>query len=154
MKLKEIGKIKEVNEGFIIQIHDEYKEALTGLEEFSHMLVLWAFHLIDHEPNEHLLMNSPYVKGPDTMGTFATRSPIRPNPIGLTTCSIIKINREDGIIHLPYIDALDGTPVLDIKPYEGCLDRVRDLNPPAWCKHWPKYLEESGHFDWSKEFNF
>ena len=64
------------------------------------------------------------------MGTFATRSPERPNPIALTPAYVTYIDHENGIIGLAYIDANDGTPVVDIKPYTPSLDRVESPEVP------------------------
>ena len=55
---------------------------------------------------------------------------------------------------LAYIDAENGTPVLDVKPYTPSLDRVERPDVPGWCAHWPKSAEASGDFDWEKVFNF
>ena len=87
------------------------------------------------------------------MGIFATRSPVRPNPIALTV-EIIDIDSENGRIHIAYIDANDGSPLLDLKPYTPSLDRVERPEVPGWCGHWPKSLEESADFAWENEFNF
>lgn len=88
------------------------------------------------------------------MGIFATRSPIRPNPIALSTVEIIHIDYQKGLIQIAYIDANDTTPVLDIKPYTPSLDRVETPGVPEWCCHWPKSLEQSASFAWEEEFNF
>jgi tRNA (Thr-GGU) A37 N-methylase len=88
------------------------------------------------------------------MGIFATRSPVRPNPIALTAVQAIEIDYEKGVIHIAWIDANDGSPVLDIKPYTPSLDRIEAPGVPEWCSHWPKSVEESGHFDWENEFIF
>ena len=96
----------------------------------------------------------PYTKGPDTLGVFATRSPQRPNPLALSCAYVTYMDADKGILGLSYIDADDGSPVLDIKPYTPSLDRVEHVEVPAWCAHWPKCVEESGEFDWESEFNF
>ena len=88
------------------------------------------------------------------MGVFATRSPIRPNPIALTTVEIIHLNYQKGLIQIAYIDANDNTPLIDIKPYTPSLDRVETPGVPEWCNHWPKSLEQSAYFTWEDEFNF
>ena len=88
------------------------------------------------------------------MGLFATRSPVRPNPLALTTVHVLRIDYAKGLIQIDYIDANDGTPVLDIKPYTPSLDRVETPAVPEWCSHWPKSLEESETFAWEDEFNF
>lgn len=96
----------------------------------------------------------PYTHGPGRMGTFATRSPQRPNPIALSCAYATFIDAENGIIGLAYTDAADQSPVLDIKPYTPSLDRVEEPQVPEWCSHWPKNVEGSGDFDWDSEFNF
>src|SRR5690554_969082 len=88
----------------------------------------------------------PYRDAPEKVGIFATRSPIRPNPILLTVVNIITIVNER--IYVAFIDAEEGTPVIDIKPYHPATDRVKDLEVPKWCSHWPKWYEDSADFDW------
>jgi tRNA (Thr-GGU) A37 N-methylase len=101
-----------------------------------------------------LIEKSPYKASPKMLGTFATRSPERPNPIGLTCAYVTYIDAENGKIGLAYIDAKDGTPILDIKPYTPSFDRVENPIVPQWCADWPKNLETSGDFDWGAVFNF
>lgn len=102
------------------------REALRGINEYSHLWLLWGFHeAIRREDNEETSNNwSPTVRPPrlggnKRMGVFATRSPFRPNPIGLTSVKLIRI--EDTTQGLTLIvtgaDLLDGTPIYDIKPY-------------------------------------
>ncbi|MCP4177093.1 MAG: tRNA (N6-threonylcarbamoyladenosine(37)-N6)-methyltransferase TrmO, partial [bacterium] len=96
----------------------------------------------------------PYKKGPDKVGVFATRSPVRPNPIALSLIYIINIDYDKGLIYIPYIDADIGTPVLDLKPYHLSTDNPASVSVPEWCSHWPKSIEQSGEFNWEAEFNF
>ncbi len=95
----------------------------------------------------------PYKKGPENVGIFATRSPIRPNPILLSTIEVSNIDFLQGHIYTPYIDAENGSIVLDIKPY-NMSERVKNCTVPDWCKHWPQWYEDSALFDWNNEFNF
>lgn len=88
------------------------------------------------------------------MGIFATRSPVRPNPIALTTSQIIYINYETGMIQVAYIDANNNSPVIDLKPYTPSFDRIENPIVPKWCSHWPKSSDESQNFNWENEFNF
>ena len=90
---------------------------------------------------------------PEKLGIFSTRSPARPNPIASTVVQILSIEK-DGTINIPYIDADDNTPILDIKPYHPSTDKVKNIQLPDWCDHWPKSLEESADFDWESEFTF
>lgn len=150
-----IGKIS-VREGEIfIELEPKYIPALQALDGFSHLNVIWWFSGFDNEEARNVFeVPQPYKTAPAVMGIFATRSPVRPNPIALTAVQVIHTDYEKGIIQIPYIDANDGTPVLDIKPYTPSLDRVENPGVPAWCVHWPKSLEQSGNFDWENEFNF
>jgi len=88
------------------------------------------------------------------MGVFATRTPMRPNPIGLTTVYVLSIDEEKGLIEVPFLDADNNTPMLDIKPYTPSFDRIENPEVPDWCSHWPKSSEDSGDFNWENEFNF
>jgi len=99
----------------VLKILPEFEPGLTDIEGFSHLFVIWEF---DRSPRvelrrRDLLATPPSDNRPH--GVFATRSPRRPNPIGLTT---VELRRREGIeLHVRGVDMLDGTPILDIKPY-------------------------------------
>ncbi len=94
----------------VLKIIPEFEAGLTDIEGFSHLMVIWEF---DRAQGFELLGAPPTDDRPH--GVFATRSPRRPNPIGLTTVELI---RRDGVdLHVRGVDMLDGTPILDIKPY-------------------------------------
>lgn len=158
MKKKEfeispIGYIRIEKGNFCLEIDREYIPALKELGTFSYVNVLWWCHLHDNEESRKKLeCKQPYKKSPSRIGVFATRSPLRPNPIALTAVSILKIDYNKGIIHIPYIDAENGTPIIDLKPYHPSIDRIRDVSVPEWCSHWPKWYEDSADFDWESEF--
>lgn len=153
--VKQIGVIRSDGQGFRIVLSPAYKKALIGLEGFSHINILWWFSGCDNESDRSVFVEAkPYTKGPETLGTFATRSPRRPNPIALSSARVTYIEAGNGIIGLAYIDADDQSPVLDIKPYTPSLDRVEIPEMPVWCRHWPNNVESSGNFDWESEFNF
>lgn len=150
-----IGKISVTEGGMFIELEPKYISALKALDGFSHINIIWWFSDFDNEEARNVFETpQPYKNAPAVMGIFATRSPIRPNPIALTAVQVIHINYEKGIIQIAYIDANDGTPVLDIKPYTPSLDRVETPSVPKWCSHWPMSLEQSENFDWENEFNF
>lgn len=153
--LKEIGNVFCDNSGFGIKIKSQYRRGLAALEGFSHVLVLWWASQCDSERDRAILAESkPYKKGPETVGIFATRSPGRPNPIGVSAAQVTFIDLENGLVGLTWADAYHGTPVLDIKPYTPSVDRVEAPISPEWCAHWPQSVETSGDFDWEQEFNF
>ena len=150
-----IGRIQNNENGTVIEIAPKYIPAMKALEGFSHINVIWWFSGSDNNDARNTLdAPKPYKNAPDTMGIFATRSPIRPNPIALTAVEVIHIDYQKGLIQIAYIDANDNTPVLDIKPYTPSLDRVETPGVPEWCSHWPKSLEQSAYFAWEDEFNF
>lgn len=153
--VKSIGKVRVDDIGMRIELKKEFIPALTNIEGFGYINVLWWFDQSDYlDSRSKLVEKSPYKDSPDTLGTFATRSPERPNPIGLTCVYVTYLDCENGIIGLAFIDAEDGTPVLDIKPYTPSFDRVENPIVPRWCETWPENVETSGDFDWSTVFNF
>ncbi len=155
MRLVPIGRIENGEEGACIALDTQYAPALEGLEGFSHVQVLWWFDGCDNaEDRARLTAEKPYVNGPERVGTFAMRAPERPNPIAVTTARVLWLDKAAARIGFAYIDAQNGTPVLDIKPYSPSLDRVENPAVPLWCAHWPKSEEASGDFDWAREFRF
>ena len=96
-----IGKIQNNEEGCLLIINPEYIPALQALDGFSHLNVIWWFSDFDSEEARSVLQTpQPYKNAPETMGIFATRSPVRPNPIALSTSEIIHIGYQNGIIQL------------------------------------------------------
>lgn len=107
------------------------REALRGIEDYSHLWLLWGFSQYEQVKGERLKMKvggldwSPTVRPPrlggnKRMGVFATRSPFRPNPIGLTSVKLLRVEdtKEHGVVLVVSgADLLDGTPIYDIKPY-------------------------------------
>ncbi len=150
-----IGYIRVSNGSTRLDIQKDFSPALKGLEGFSHIIVVFWCHLTDTKDHRNQLeCDKPYRQGPDNVGIFATRSPVRPNPVAITPVQVIKLDTSTGMIHIPFIDAEDGTPIIDIKPYHPSIDRIREVSTPKWCDHWPKCYEDSASFDWESEFNF
>lgn len=98
-----------------IEIDEPYRAGLQDLDGFSHIILLYVF----HRSNGFAPLVKPFMDT-QSRGVFATRAPRRPNPIGL---SIVQLNRiEDGVLYVQNVDMLDGTPLLDIKPYVSDVD--------------------------------
>lgn len=94
----------------VLEIQPEFERGLADVEGFSHLFVIWVF---DRSEGVELVGLPPFDNRPH--GVFATRSPLRPNPIGLTVVELLR--REGRMLHVRGVDMLDGTPILDIKPY-------------------------------------
>ena len=112
-----------------IVVKSNLTEALDGLEDFSHVEVLCWMHQADNEKlpmKVHPMGNQAL----PLVGRFATRSPNRPNPIGKTT--VILLERRGNILKVSGLDAIDGTPVIDIKPYIPGYDSEADIRVPSW----------------------
>jgi len=98
-----------------IEVFKEFEEGLKDIEGFSHIIVIFWFH---KSQGYHLLVKTPW---DDILhGLFATRSPHRPCPLGLTVVELVA--REKNILKVKGLDAIDGTPLLDIKPYVPSID--------------------------------
>jgi tRNA-Thr(GGU) m(6)t(6)A37 methyltransferase TsaA len=101
-----------------IEIEPEYIDGLRDIEGFSHIILIYYFHL----SGAYCLLVKPFLD--DTLrGVFSTRAPKRPNPIGLSIVRLVKV--EGSILHIENVDIIDGTPLLDIKPYVPELDGIK-----------------------------
>jgi tRNA-Thr(GGU) m(6)t(6)A37 methyltransferase TsaA len=115
-----------------IVLRPELADGLRGIEEFSHAVIIFLMHRHTFDPAADLTRRP---RGRDDMpllGAFAQRAKHRPNPIGITPVAILSV---DGpILTVRGLDAIDGTPVLDIKPYVPAFDRVESAHVPAWIE--------------------
>lgn len=116
-----------------IIVQDRWAGALDGLEGFSHIFVIYWMHLVSDEPRETTTHVHP--RGDPQIplqGVFATRSPVRPNPIGLSVVPLIE--RRGNVLRVRGLDAVDGTPVLDLKPYLAHYEDVPGATIPDWLE--------------------
>lgn len=132
VKTEAVGKeVRDKNVVSRIVFREEYIEALEGVEEFSHLFVLFWLHRILDEDKRIMKVRPRGRSDMPLLGIFATRTPHRPNPIGLTRAKLLKV--EDNVITVQGLDAFDGTPVLDIKPFDSW-DTTEDFRVPEWWK--------------------
>ena len=151
--LSAIGRVESGPQGSVLKIAQKYRPALLGLDGFSHINVLWWSHHLEAPEHRGILeAGHPYVNAPARLGIFATRSPMRPNPVCISTVSLLNVDLENGLVIVAWIDAEDGTPILYIKPYHPSSDRVREVHMPEWCRDWPQWIEDSAEFDWGSVF--
>ncbi|MEV4012137.1 SAM-dependent methyltransferase [Nonomuraea angiospora] len=116
----------------VIRLEDHLEaSALQGLQEFSHLEVVFQFDRIDEA--DVRIQPRPPRKNPDgpLVGVFAHRGPYRPNRLGVSVCRLLAVDGRD--VHVADLDALDGTPVLDIKPYLVEFAPTDPVRQPAWA---------------------
>ncbi len=131
-KIVQVGSVEKTADGPLIRMEPAYAEAMDGLEGYSHLAVFYWFHENDTPALRGVLQVHPR-RNPNNplTGVFATHAPLRPNLIALTYCQVIRI---DGlVIHVDEIDARDGSPVIDIKPYIP-IDKLNNavIRLPKW----------------------
>jgi tRNA (adenine37-N6)-methyltransferase len=154
LAVQPVGYVRLAADGVRLEMVQDYASALEGLAGFSHLWVLFWCDRVDREAlRRRTTCEKPYVKGPERLGLWATRSPVRPNPIAITPVSVIEVDVARGLVRVPYLDAEEGTPILDLKPYHPSVDRIRQAATPEWCRHWPQFSEDSAAFDWSSEIH-
>jgi tRNA-Thr(GGU) m(6)t(6)A37 methyltransferase TsaA len=127
-----------------IILYPEHAAGLEGLNGYTHIIVLFWVHKAGEWklPKHH--HKPPQVK------VFATRMPARPNPIGLSVVELINFSPENGAVLVKGLDALDGTPILDIKPYIAGFDSYPEATLPEWVE---KHLREHHHVHDNHEHN-
>jgi len=117
-----------------VEVLEEYRDGLADLDRFSHIALIYYF----HKSEGFKLRVTPFM---DTVerGLFATRAPKRPNPIGLSVVELVRI--EDGILHIRNVDIVDGTPLLDIKPFVPEFDAPADVRT-GWLEEASKAVTD------------
>jgi tRNA-Thr(GGU) m(6)t(6)A37 methyltransferase TsaA len=119
-----------------LRIFPEFCEGLRGIEGFSHLIVLYWIHLRDGKEERRTLLVFPRKHAVDVeVGVFACRSPSRPNPIGLCIVELVEV--EACNLAVKGLDALKGSPIIDIKPYIPRADSIPDAWAPGWTLQGP-----------------
>lgn len=135
--LRFIGIVESSGELSRIKVFPEYEKRLSSLTNFSHLIILYWFHLRDNEEERSTIEVIPKRHpGAPQVSVFASRSPSRPNPIGL--CIVKLINIEDCMITVRGLDAFESSPIVDIKPYIPRADSIPNATVPHWTRQGPK----------------
>jgi tRNA-Thr(GGU) m(6)t(6)A37 methyltransferase TsaA len=142
MDFEPIGIIKspvkeavDENWGHVVsEIHllDSMTSGLQGIEQFSHLIVVFFMHQSTFDLETYLIRRPRDRSDMPLVGTFAQRARHRPNPIGITAVELIQVERN--VVKVKGLDAIDGTPVLDLKPYLPAWDCRPDARIPEWVK--------------------
>jgi len=135
-ELKFIGLVEDADELSKVKIFPEFCDGLQRLNDFSHVIILYWFHLRDNKKERSILKVVPRRHpGAPQVGVFASRSPSRPNSIGLCVAELVKI--EGCILTVKGLDALKNSPVVDIKPYIPRADSIPKARVPEWTLKGP-----------------
>ena len=125
----------------VVEVFEEFKEGLKDINGFSHIILIYHFHL----SKKYSLLVKPYMDD-NFHGVFATRAPARPNNIGISIVKLLKI--EDNKLYIENVDIIDGTPLLDIKPYVPEFETEEEIRK-GWLeenvKKLPK-MKDDGRF--------
>lgn len=122
---KNMAQARETGKRASLLLDPAYRDGLLGIDGYSHVAILtWL-----DRAKRNLIIQKPR-HAPETKGVFAIRSPARPNPIGLHIVRLLGVDKDEGVLQLEAIDVLDGTPVLDIKPYFVSTDAIPDATRP------------------------
>jgi len=125
----------------VVEVFEEFKEGLKDIDGFSHIILIYHFHL----SKEYNLLVKPYMDN-NFHGVFATRAPARPNNIGISVVKLLKI--ENNKLYIENVDIIDGTPLLDIKPYVPEFETEEEIRK-GWLeenvKKLPK-MKDDGRF--------
>lgn len=129
-----IGMVRKEDDTTVwIDIAPEYEQGLLGLENFSHITVLYWFDRNDTPEQRRILRVHPRKnKANPLTGVFATHAPVRPNPIALTICKLLSV--QGRLLRIETIDALDGSPVVDIKAYIPPKGEELEARVPVWVR--------------------
>ena len=138
----QIGSIRKAEGDYYLKLNNTETDLINNLAGFSHIKILWWFDKFDKSQYRKTTeANPPYENAPRT-GIFATRSPVRPNPIAITTARILDVDLNNRHIKVSNLDSFDKTPIINIVPYIPALDRVRECRVPDWLKHWPEWIDD------------
>lgn len=130
--MRPIGQIQNAEGRTLIVLDKAYQPGLLGLDGFSHVQVFWWFDRNDTPEKRAILQVHPRGNAENPLtGVFATRSPLRPNLIALSLCKIVAV--KENVVEIEKIDAFEGTPVLDLKPYAPGQDSAVGVRVPDWA---------------------
>lgn len=130
--VRAIGYVKIVDKRTLIVLEKQYQPGLLGVEQWSHVQVLWWFDKNDKPPQRAILQVHPRGDQNNPLtGVFACRAPVRPNLIGLSLCKVLSV--KDNMVEVEKIDAFEGTPVLDLKPFAPGQDSASGVKVPKWA---------------------
>lgn len=132
LKVHPIGHVAKADGRTLIVLDKKYQDGLLGLDQWSHVQVLWWFNQNDTPQKRAILQVHPRGDSQNPLtGVFACRAPVRPNLIGLSLCKVVSV--KENVLEIETIDAFEGTPVVDLKPFAPGLDSMSGVKVPNWA---------------------
>jgi tRNA (Thr-GGU) A37 N-methylase len=142
--LNPIDYIHRAGDSVNLEIMKPFRPSLKQLDHFSHVMLFWWADKHDNPTSRDIKQTEPpYAAGRITW-VFATQAEYCPNPIAMTTCKLLVLDEEQGVVHIANIDAVVGTPLVDLKANFPVCDRVQDAHKPKWHSDWPEWMREEG----------
>jgi len=136
-KVEFIGVVGKSGKTSIVKVFPKFCAGLQDLDKYSHAIILYWFHLRDNRGERRVLKVTPKRHpGAPQVGVFASRSPSRPNPIGMCVAKIVRV--KNCTLSVEGLDAVEGTPVVDIKPYLPRSDSFPHARAPSWTLRGPE----------------
>jgi tRNA-Thr(GGU) m(6)t(6)A37 methyltransferase TsaA len=132
LQIREVESRGSVSPGQVsdLVLHEEYTDCLDGIEDFSHVVVLYWPHKVGEQGRHIEKVHPAGQKDLPLVGIFSTRSPARPNPICLSTVELLE--REGNVLRVKGLDAVDGSPIIDIKPHHPFFDAPEGVRLAEW----------------------
>jgi len=122
-------------------IYEEYADCLEGIEGFSHVVILYWSHLVGDEGRKVKMVHPAGQSDMPLVGGFSTRSPARPNPVCVTTAELLE--RKGNVLSVKGLDAVDGSPVIDIKSHHPHFDSPENVRLAGWMKELMKRMADA-----------
>lgn len=127
-----IGQVQMSDGRTLLVLEKKYQDGLLGLDQWSHVQVFWWFDRNDTPEKRAILQVHPRGNPQNPLtGVFACRAPVRPNLIALSLCKIVSV--KGNVVEVEKIDAFEGTPILDLKPYAPAQDSASEVKVPKWA---------------------
>lgn len=136
--LSSVGVIRK-EKGQYFLYPDDFEAVAVEVEGNTHIKVIWWFSRFDKKEYRRVTQGEPPYENAPRSGVFATRSPVRPNPLAITIAEVLQIDRKGQRIQVSELDCFDDTPLIGIKPYLASSDRIDDFAVPKWLEHWPDH---------------
>ena len=140
-----LGQVRKIEgRNYILLFDESFSIIQKAVRGYSHLRILWWFDRFDKAIYRKITQSDPPYENAPKTGIFATRSPVRPNPVAVTTVRVIQWDEMNRMIEVSDLDAFDHTPVIGILPYIPSQYRVKESLVPYWLEHWPQWLEDDG----------